>query len=67
MYNVDCGGAVVGEVTFVVVGDIVVDAFGGATVVAILVDIVTPNVVNGPAFVDPAPVVVPVIKLIQID
>ena len=67
MYNVDCGGAVVGEVTFVVVGDIVVDAFGGATVVAILVDIVTPNVVNGPAVVDPAPVVVPVIKLIEID
>ena len=57
----------VGDATFVVVGDSVVDAFDGTTVVAILVEIVTPNVVNGPAVVDPAPVVVPVIKLNKID
>ena len=57
----------VGDATFVVVGDSVVDAFDGTTVVAILVEILTPNVVKGPAVVDPAPVVVPVIKLNEID
>ena len=60
-------GDAVGVATFVVVGDSVVDAFDGTTVVAILVEIVTPFVVNGPAVVDPAPVVVPVIKLNKID
>ena len=60
-------GDAVGDATFVVVGDSVVDAFDGTTVVAFLVEIVTPNVVNGPAVVDPAPVVVPVIKLNEID
>ena len=60
-------GDAVGDATFVVVGDSVVDAFDVTTVVAILVEIVTPNVVNGPPIVDPAPVVVPVIKLNEID
>ena len=60
-------GDAVGDATFVVVGDSVVDAFDGTTVVAILVEIVTPNVVNCPAVVDPAPVVVPVIKHNEID
>ena len=43
------------------------DAFDVTTVVAILVEIVTPNIVKGPAAVDPAPVVVPMIKLNEID
>ena len=43
------------------------DAFDGTTIVAILVEIVTPNVLNVSAVVDPAPVVVPVIKLNEID
>ena len=81
MFIVGCGDAVVGDAvvgdaafcdavcdaTFVVVGDSVVDAFDGTTVVAILVEIVTPNLVKGPAVVDPAHVVVPVIKLNEID
>ena len=41
-------------------------AFDGTTVAAILVEILTPNVVKGPAVVDPAPVVVRVIKLNEI-
>ena len=61
MFIVGCGDVVVGDATFVVVGNIVVDASDGTTVV----EIVTPNVVK--AVVDPAAVVVPVIKLIEID
>ena len=61
MFIVGCGDVVVGDATFVVVGNIVVDAFDGTTAD----DIVTPNVVK--AVVDPAAVVVPVIKLIEID
>ena len=61
MFIVGCGDVVVCDATFVVVGNIVVDAFDGTTAD----DIVTPNVVK--AVVDPAAVVVPLIKLIEID